>query len=310
LAQGLEAEDALHNFSQPWSRMRIVMNGCVLATLTQLVISSSGNGRMEVTRNEEGRVVQQMKVEAPNLSEEDQYGFVMPDSYRCDSCKAVVYHLNEALKKRQIKSRRMHEWEYNELFEETCKAAFEGYGVKLIDGKNTLSGPGLKQPDSIPAGGASIQMGGQGWSNRLSEICRSIVYDKVGEDELYEKFYTNRKIPESMCYEEMAQCGSIGLKSKKAKAGKLAKAKAKATSVAGLARSKDLPKVEVKPDGSTAHANKTGPAGVKAIDAYSFLESMAHEDGLDFDAYSNKKSRQDWEKLIVSIAGKIYSRQV
>merc|ERR1711904_766780 len=101
----------------------------------------------------------------------------------------------------------------------TCKAAFEGYGVKLIDGKNTLSGPGLKHPDSIPAGGASIQMGGQGWSNRLSEICRSIVYDKVGEDELYEKFYTNRKIPESMCYSEMSQCSS-NLKTEKAKSAK------------------------------------------------------------------------------------------
>jgi hypothetical protein len=278
----------------------------VLASFTRLVISA--HAEFEVKRNEEGRMVQQMKVEAPILSEEDQWGQVMPDMYRCDSCKAVVFHLNQALKKRQIKSRRMHEWEYNELFEETCNGAFEGYGVKLIDGKNALSGPGLKQPDNLPAGGAFIQMGGQGWSNRLSEICRSVVYDKIGEDELYEKFHTNRKIPESMCYEEMAQCGIVS-KSKKAKAGNK-KTKAQSTSSKAPAKTKDLTKVEVKSDGLAARANKTGPGGVEAIDAHSFLKSLALEDGLEFDAYSGKRSRQEWEKLVVSMAGKIYSRQV
>jgi hypothetical protein len=278
----------------------------VLATFTRLVMSA--HAEFEVKRNEEGRMVQQMKVEAPILTEEDQHREVMPYQYRCDSCKAVVFHLDQALTKRQMKSRRMHEWEYNELFEETCDGAFEGYGLKFIDGKNTLSGPGLKHEDKIPAGGAHIQMGGKGWSNRLSAICRSLVYENIGEDELYEKFYTNRKISESLCYEEMAQCGT-GSKSKKSKAGNK-KAKSKATSVASPAKPT---KVEVKSDGSTTQtnkANKTGPGGVEAIDAYSFLKSMAHDDGLDFEAYSGKRSRQEWEKLIVSMAGKIYSRQV
>jgi len=433
------------------------MKAFVLVTVTRLAISSSAD---------EGRVAQQMKVEAPILTEEDQHREVMPYQYRCDSCKAVVFHLNQALKKRKIKSRRMHEWEYNELFEETCDGAFEGYGIKLINGKNTLSGPGLKHQDNIPAGGAFIQMSSKGWSNRLSAICRSTVYEKIGEDDLYEKFYTNGKIPESMCYDELAQCDA-DLKSKKSKAGNK-KANSKAASgknlgrseavplnseehfdyvhkIVGLtleekvfsetmdavllvtssdsqcslckavekhvellgakvraeglndvtiigrldaarndspvkeikwktvptlfhikagsreveeynegfeakkiwkwvkgrhskslsikdriaenkktrkaggsagaapAKSKDLPKVEVKSDGSTIQANKgnkTGPGGVEAIDAYGFLQSMAHEDGLDFDAYSSVRSREDWEKLIVSMAGKIYSRQV
>jgi len=203
--------------------------------------------------------------------------------------------------------------EYNELFEETCDGAFEGYGLKFIDGKNALSGPGLKHEDKLPAGGAHIQMGGKGWSNRLSAICRSLVYENIGEDELYEKFYTNRKLPgswsKSLCYEELAQCGT-SMKSKKSKAGNK---KAKATSIASPAKSTGSPKIEVKSDGSTTQtnkANKTGPGGVEAIDAYSFLKSMAHEDGLNFDAYSSERSRQEWGKLIVSMAGKIYSRQV
>jgi len=279
-----------------------MMKAFLLASMTRLAISSGSAGKMEVKRNEEGRMVQQMQIEAPNLSEEDQYGYVMPDMYRCDSCKAVVFHLNQALKKRHMKSRRMHEWEYIELFEETCNGAFEGYGVKLINGKNTLSGPGLKQPDSPAPGGAFIQMGGQGWTNRLSEMCRTIVHDKVAEDELYERFYTDREIPESMCYKEMAQC-SAGSKSEKAKS-----MKKKTTPKVVSAKTKE---VEVKSDGVATRANTTGGQDkVKAIDADTFLQSMALEEGLDFHAYSSKRSRNEWEKLLVGMAGKIYSRQV
>jgi hypothetical protein len=293
-----------------------MMKAFALTALSKLVIASP-----EVMKDEQGRRMQQMQVQAPVLSEEDQWGQVMPDMYRCDACKAVVYHLNQGFEKRQIKSRRMHEWEYNEVFEETCgqghgDSAFQGYGIKLIDGKNALTGPGLKQPDnSIPPGGAFIQMSSKGWDNRLSDMCRSIVYDKVGEDELYEKFHSNKRIPDSMCYEEVAHCGS---KSKKSKAGSK-KAKAKMTPAAAPAKlkespqatptkPKDLPQVEVKYDGSASNINKTEPHG--AIDADSFLQSLALEDGLDFNSYTGKRSRDEWEKLIVAMAGKIYSRQV
>merc|ERR1712139_121366 len=110
--------------------------------------------------------------------------------------------------KRHPKSRRMKAWEYNDLFDETCADAFEGYGIKLINGENALSGPGLKQADSIAPGGAMIQMGGDGWKKRLSEICRKLVYESIGEDDLYESYQRNGKIPEAMCWKEMAQCGT------------------------------------------------------------------------------------------------------
>merc|ERR1712146_515241 len=84
------------------------------------------------------------KIEAPAMTEADQYGYNMPDQYKCDACKAVMYHLNGALKARQPKSRRLQEWEFQDVFDETCANGFQGYGVKLIDGKNVLSGPGLK----------------------------------------------------------------------------------------------------------------------------------------------------------------------
>merc|ERR1719203_2478601 len=94
--------------------------------------------------NSEGKVVQELKIEAPSFTEEDQYGYIMPERYRCDSCRAVMFHLEAGLKKKHPKSRRMKQWEYTELFDDVCRDSFSGYGVKLLNGENTLSGPGLK----------------------------------------------------------------------------------------------------------------------------------------------------------------------
>merc|ERR1712146_175016 len=66
----------------------------------------------------------------------------------------------------------------------------QGYGIKLIDGENTLSGPGLKEHESkIAPGSGAIQMGGESWTKRLAELCRKIVYEKVGEEEIYDMLY-------------------------------------------------------------------------------------------------------------------------
>jgi hypothetical protein len=40
----------------------------------------------------------------------------------------------------------------------------------------------------LAPGSGAIQMGGETWSKRLSEACRTIVYESVGEDELYDKY--------------------------------------------------------------------------------------------------------------------------
>merc|ERR1712025_1389586 len=94
------------------------------------------------------------------------------------------------------------------------------------------------------AGGAFIQMGGQGWSNRLSEMCRTIVYDKVGEDELYERFYSDHKIDESMCSMEIGQCSGAGSQSQKVKPEKK-KSKVKASSTIAKEKSKDVSAAQV-----------------------------------------------------------------
>ena len=87
------------------------------------------------------------------MTEEDQYGYTMPDQYRCDACKVVAHHLGEALKQRQPKNRRLKEWEYTEVFDDTCQSGLAGYGVALVDGQNMLSGPALKRDDIQPGMG-------------------------------------------------------------------------------------------------------------------------------------------------------------
>merc|ERR1712070_86067 len=113
-----------------------------------------------------------------------------------------------------------------------------------------------------------------------------------GEEELYERFYSDGKLPESMCYKDIHQCSSSTWQSKNVKSTKK-KVKGKVSSAIAKAKSKDVSGVDVKYDGSLSsavRANKTGQAKVEAIDANSFLESLALEDGLDIHAYSGKRS--------------------
>merc|ERR1712100_425513 len=131
------------------------------------------------------------------MTEEDQYGYNMPYQYKCDSCKVVAYHVSQALKQKQPKNRRLQSWEYTDLFDETCKTGFKGYGVSLVDGQNVLSGPALKR-DNIKAGEGAIQMGG--------ETCRKFIYEKIGEDEVYDHFRSTGEISSNLCFSETHDC--------------------------------------------------------------------------------------------------------
>merc|ERR1712039_224351 len=167
-------------------------------------------------------VVQQLKIEAPAMTEEDQYGYTMPERYRCDSCKAVMFHLNQGLQKKHPKSRRMKEWEYTDAFKDVCRSGFEGYGIKLIDGENALSGPGIPRNDKLAPGSGAIQMSSENWSKRLGEICRKIVFEKLGEDEVYERFYNKFRadtsgdedaqseagLSETVCIRDLRECST------------------------------------------------------------------------------------------------------
>merc|ERR1719420_2698185 len=67
-------------------------------------------------------------------------------------------------------------------------------------------GPGLTHEDSLAPGSGAIQMGGETWSKRLSEACRTIIYERVGEDELYDKYRDEGGLTESICYQDVRDC--------------------------------------------------------------------------------------------------------
>jgi hypothetical protein len=268
---------------------------------------------------EDGKVVQELKIEAPSMTEEDQYGYKMPDRYKCDSCRAVMFHLNQALTKAHPSSRRMKQWEFTELFDEACKNSFEGYGIKLLNGENTLSGPGLVHAESqLTPGSGAIQMGGETWGKRLTEHCREIVYDKVGEDELYEKYREDGGLTESICFQDIRYC-TTGPKTPPApKAEKDVPKKEKKKDAKD--KKKEAKEKKEKPETSTpkktepiAAATTTMQSSVaekkpeERIDALTFLRSLALRHGLTSDEYVAARTEREWEKLTMAMAGRIFN---
>ncbi|KAF4740694.1 marginal zone B and B1 cell-specific protein, partial [Perkinsus olseni] len=141
-------------------------------------------------------VMQQIKLEAPNLSQEDMYSPTLPQQYRCDACRAISYHIHESLRKdaNKIRARQLPEYEIIDKFDAVCKEkSFDGYGIRRGgNGENVLSGVGVNPPETLTldgrsGGGGSIQMGGQQWSRRLSAMCRQLV-EEIGEYELVQKW--------------------------------------------------------------------------------------------------------------------------
>merc|ERR1712146_612096 len=112
--------------------------------------------------------------------------------------------------------------EYHDLFDETCAKGFSGYGVSLVNGKNVLSGPGLQKREDLAPGMGAIQMGGETWEKRLGELCRKFVYEKVGEDEVYDHFRSKGEVSDDLCFRETRDCSlgpeppRIGKQAKKA----------------------------------------------------------------------------------------------
>jgi len=279
--------------------------------LPQLLANEEGGEGWSKSTDKEGRAVQSLKIQAPTMTEEDQYGYNMPDQYRCDSCRAVMFHLDEELKKKQPKSRRLSEWEFVDTFDQICANSFEGYGIKLVNDKNVLSGPALKDDAVLSPGMGAIQMGGDTWKKRLSEICRKIVYEKVGEEEMYDYLYSKFKAGEDIdgkdfCTKKAKQCSPVSAgplpppkakEEKKKDKPKKEKAKEKKTK-GGADKEK---RKEVK---SSSEEAKGGKVGVEE-----FLRQLAAKQGAKPEEYVSSRTPGDWEKLMVSLAGKIFNRQ-
>lgn len=276
------------------------------------VVAEDLGGGWEQKQNEDGKMVQQLKIEAPAMTEEDQYGYVMPDRYRCDSCKAVMFHLDADLRKKQPKSRRLQEWEYTDIFDATCSGAFGGYGIKLIDGENALSGPGLPQDTKLAPGSGAIQMSSETWTKRLGELCREIVYEKLGEEDVYEKFYKGFKadgpagLNNEVCKKELRQCEPVKPK-KPAKKNDASEKKPKKEKAKKDVKTKKEKKEQMEKKAKAEPTKAKASSGSK-IDFKTFVGNLAESHGLSSDAYSSPRTQAEWEKLTIALARGISSR--
>lgn len=278
--------------------------------------------------NDEGKVVQELKIEAPAMTEEDQYGYKMPDRYKCDSCRAIMFHLDVAMKKSHPNSRRMKQWEYTDLFDDACRTSFDGYGLKLLNGENTLSGPGLvHSEDQLTPGSGAIQMGGETWGKRLSEACREIVYERIGEDELYDKYREDGGLTESVCFQDIRYCTTGPKKPpppKESEADKPKEEKPKAKKEKKEKKEEKGASQKAKPSAPEASPLKQQDSGKSTaaprqaasssdnaeerIDVVTYLRSLALRHGLTSDEYLTTRTAREWEKLTVAMAGRIFNR--
>jgi hypothetical protein len=268
-----------------------------MANLFQVVVSSvlsllvHAGGDWESTVNENGQKVQSLKIQAPTMTEEDQYGYTMPEQYRCDSCKVVMFHLEEALKKKELKSRSLTEWEVQELFDDTCSTGFKGYGISHVNGESMLSGPAIKR-DNLEPGMGAIQMGGETWEKRLGEICRKIVYDKIGEDELYEHFRKHRTVSEDLCFRKTRDC-------------KLAQHGPEIPLKDDVKEQEHNDKKESK-----KKTKKNASKDKDSMDLSSFMSKLAVKHGTAKTDYTKKRSFQEWEKLLLEVADRVKTIEV
>jgi len=231
--------------------------------------------------------------------------------------------VDEGLRKKQPKSRRLKQWEYTDALEDLCKNSFEGYGIKLVNGKNALSGPGIQHEELTPGMGA-IQMGGESWTKRLSEECRKIVFEKVGEEEMYDKFYDGfrkeletAEVPafgavlKDSCLDELRYCTKPKegpeepkqeASKKEKKAEKKAKNAEKKAKKQAEAKKKDTKKADKKAEAEAASSGDD-------VDVQTFLQQFALKHGLSAEGYVAKRSEKDWEQLMISMASKIFNKQ-
>jgi len=148
----------------------------------------------------------------PEMNAEETDSVVLPRRLRCDACRAIAYQMGEGLvaanrpgssyttKKGK---KRMKESVYLEAFDKTCRgnkdnpdAGLGGYGIKNVDGRNRLSGPGLPEADK-----PGVMMGGSKWPGRLGNKCGELV-GEFGEDEIYDAFVSGKPLFDYLCEED------------------------------------------------------------------------------------------------------------
>merc|ERR1711934_492508 len=119
---------------------------------------------------------------------------------------------------------------------------------------------------------------------RLGEICRKFVYDKIGEEELYDHFRAKGEVSSDLCISETRDC-RVGPKAPREEEN---------------AKNSAQTKKDKKP--------KEGKADVSGksmdMDLATFIGKLAKKHGATKSEYTRKRSFSEWEQMVMEVSGR------
>ncbi|XP_041363243.1 marginal zone B- and B1-cell-specific protein-like [Gigantopelta aegis] len=171
--------------------MAVTVRGTILTVLLCSCVLLVGCSLPGVVDNEDGTGTITMTA---NVGEEDAHSPFLPDSLRCDACRIIAHMLYIRFDKQHNKMKsliekvgRLRESDVMDIIDSVCEDSFESIGVKEVNGRKRLSGPGLETKD-IPG----VMQGGGKWPYRLRSMCGTYTGD-VGEEEIYSAYLEHRE---------------------------------------------------------------------------------------------------------------------
>merc|ERR1719321_2636258 len=132
---------------------------------------------------------------------------------------------------------------------------------------------------------------------------------------MYDKFYAGFKKEEESSSAEMPDFGAVFRDScfgelrycKKPKEGPEAPAKEAGKKDKKAKKEADAKKKDAKKADKKAEAKAVSSGD--GVDVQTFLRQLALKHGLSAEEYVSKRSEKDWEKLMISMASKIFNKQ-
>ncbi|ELU07451.1 hypothetical protein CAPTEDRAFT_226465 [Capitella teleta] len=134
-----------------------------------------------------------IKFSSPDLSDDEAHSPWVPDTLKCDACKAVAFQLTTNFDKFNKFNAHykfnLPESEVIEICEETClgENVWNQYGIKEIKKVKRLSGPGMEHFET-----PGVTAGGGKWPARLQDTCEQFLGD-IGEMAIYNVYKQNPK---------------------------------------------------------------------------------------------------------------------
>merc|ERR1712194_735575 len=232
----------------------------------------------------------------------------MPDKYRCQACRGIMWHANQTLWSIAPPPGSARKWKSFEIEDamagQVCvQSNFEGYGVRLgADGENALGGPGLKEEEvSLEGGGASIQMGSETWKKRMAEESRKLI---VGGEELFGEEEEDGPGALYKLWKEGGLQARDGASKVCGRANfcsvdkKKEKKRAEKASAEERRKAKEVKRTERKARKEKERLAKAAQSAVKKVSAETFLTGLAREHGKAADAYTTPRTTEEWANTL------------